>query len=165
MTELKKMWDFCPDPSDAVRAMVSGLRTARGKKNFFLAMKYYAHVESLGEEEICYGCASTCAILESLALWPRMMEYAASRGKNSVAEDAAELERVAGVDWDDLRKFEVGINALQRSCDVEQLCEYYEVDIWKYANFPKVPYLTDSYSEAELQKHEAFADALETAGL
>ena len=164
MRDLKRMRDFCPAPSDAVRAMVMGLRTARKTKNFIVEMDVYSHVNTWSKEKICFGCAATCTIFESLDLWPQMREYAVSRGPDNVAEDAAEVERLAGVDWDDLRRFEIAIDDLRGDGEVERLCKYYEVDV-SLSVSTSLPLLGSSYSEWELLEYEAFADALKTAGL
>ena len=164
MKKLKNMRDFCPAPSDAVRAMVKGLRTARDAKDFRIDMGSFGHVGRKHEEKICFGCAATCTIFESLDLWPQMREYAVSRGPDNVAEDAAEVERLAGVDWDDLRRFEIAIDDLRGDGEVERLCKYYEVDVSLSVN-TSLPLLGSSYSEWELLEYEAFADALSTVGL
>ena len=168
MRDLKRMRDFCPAPSDAVRAMVMGLRTAGGTKNFFLDMGSYGHVERLGEEKICFGCAATCAILESLDLWARKFEY----GDYQVRGENAAVENLTGVAWTDLDRWESAIDAL-RLGDPGWLYKYYGVDISQHANIPNLPRLGNPYlprrrsclEEAELQKYEAFADALSTVGL
>ena len=166
MTELKRMRDVCPNPSDAVRAMVMGLRTARQTSNFFVDMDVYSHVNSWSDKKICYGCAATCAIFESLNLWAGMgmREYAASRGRGNEEVDAAGVESLTGVAWTDLKRWESTIDAL-RLGDPGCIYRYYGVDLSKYVNIPNLPLLGNSYSEAELQKYEAFADALKTAGL
>ena len=165
MTDLKRMRDFCPHPSDAVRAMVKGLRTARDAKDFRVDMGDYGHVESLGEEKICYGCAATCAILESLGLWHLKIEYGLHRQERYILDGvAADIERMTGVAWDDLFRWERAVDFLRLS-DPRWLCKYYGVAISQYATLPYLPCLTDSHSEAELQQYETFADALKTAGL
>ena len=161
MKKLKNMSDVCPNPSDAVRAMVKGLRTARDAKDFRIDMDGFAAVKgAVKGPTTCVGCAGTCAILESLGLWPWMMEYAASRGRGNEAA----VENLTGVAWTDLEQWESVIDGL-RLGDPRRLCKYYGVAISQYVNIPYLPCLTDSHSEAELQQYETFADALKTAGL
>ena len=165
MTDLKRMRDVCPNPSDAVRAMVSGLRTARETKDFRNNLEGYAFLHCSGAEKtgnlqkICYGCAGTCAILESLGLWHRRNEYADYRGRGKKAK----LESLTGVVYDDIKRFELDIHDLGEG-DPVWLYKYYSVDP-SLGGDPSLPLLDRSYSEAELQQYEAFADALKTAGL
>ena len=166
MTDLKRMRDFCPKPSDAVQALARGLKTATEEKDFRIKMGRYSYVNHWSDEKICFGDAPTCAILEALDLWPRMREYAESRGRGADAEDAAEVERITGVAWDDLRRFEIAINELRGDRDVEFLRKYYEVDISRLAYTPDLNLLLDnSVSRQELKKYWAFSWELKAAGL
>ena len=161
MRDLKRMRDFCPSPSQSVRAMVSGLRTARQTKDFRINLEGYAFLHCSGiEEKICYGCAGTCAILEALGIWDRRNEYADYRGRGKKEE----LESLTGVVYDDLHYYELVIHDLGEG-DTVWLSKYCDVDIPQSATLPDLPLLDKSYSEAELQQYEAFADALKTAGL
>ena len=160
MTDLKRMRDVCPSPSQAVRAMVSGLRTARQTKDVRTNLEGYAFLYFSGGEKNCYACAGTCAILEALGIWDRRNEYADYRGRGKKAK----LERLTGVVYDDIKRFELDIHDLGEG-DPVWLYKYYSVDIPQSATLPDLPLLGKSYSEIELQQYEAFADALKTAGL
>ena len=168
MKKLKNMSDVCPNPSDAVRAMVKGLRTARDAKDFRIDMGSFGHVERKHEEKICAGCAATCAILESLNLWTQKMKYGETRNfwrsKKRSQEDKVGIEKIAGVAMNDLLKFESVINDL-REGDAESICDYYpEADIpIETSRF--LPPLSNQQDESKLEEYEAFADALKTAGL
>ena len=158
MRDLKRMRDVCPSPSQAVRAMVTGLRRARGTKDFRINLEGYAFLHCSGGEKICYGCTGTCAILESLGLWGSRNEYGDYRGRG----EKAKMESLTGVVYDDLMAFELDMDAL-REGDPWWLYKYYGVEISLDDN-PELPRLANSYSEAELLKYEAFADELKLRG-
>jgi hypothetical protein len=59
---MKAIKELAPKPSDALQAMVDGLRTQSKRSDFKLMMSTYGSFDE--KTGICYGCAATCTIQE-----------------------------------------------------------------------------------------------------
>jgi len=57
---MKSIFELAPKPSDAVQAMIDGLRNQYKRLDFKIVMAAFAG----NSDNVCYGCAATCALQE-----------------------------------------------------------------------------------------------------
>jgi hypothetical protein len=108
--------ELLPKPSDAVQAMIGGLKEYDADPNFSICMKSYGNSDASG---VCFGCAATCTI-------QHVFKYAFTPWQIK-----STLRRAAAVnsDYSALNKFEFMINGL-RSGDLHSLLYYYGINIY-----------------------------------
>lgn len=109
---MKTMKDYAPKPSDAIRAMIDGLRASKTWDRFHVDMGSYG--KNIGVT--CYGCAATCAIQQATGI---MFHW------NGIAQPSLRASKV-NVTLDDLSEFEIAIDAFRRGA-VEWIFRYYEI--------------------------------------
>lgn len=135
---------------EIVMAMVNGLR----KKHVKINMMSYGHKD----DGVCYGCAATNAICEILGRVPEMGEWARGEDYSVIRKrsiDATDVHFVA--------LFESSIDDLRSAC----------FDMYNNGasalGLPKLPepafelplpYLSNDYTEEDLQKWEDYANTL-----
>ena len=84
--------EVCPKMSDAIDAMIKGLREILGD-NFKVDMESFGHAN----RGVCYGCAATCAIqqIAGKLFTPDDLEYAYMVAKKATALDMNKEEMLA----------------------------------------------------------------------
>lgn len=141
---MKTMKDFCPKPSDALQAMLDGLREIPGP-NFKVDMLNYGHVYG----DICYGCAATCAIQKATEV--RLTPY--NIKKTPLRAEAYNVELIDLIDFESaLDEARMGrIDDLLRYygyTNLRSICRKYEIiDIYL---FPKDYHLQYDKLEAAI---------------
>lgn len=150
---MKKVKDIISKPSEAVRAMVDGLKEASKRSDFIIDMNTFGN--NVGD--ICCGCAATCAI-------QKVFDYNFTAyniyGK---ATKATALK----ADVNDLGHFESAIDEL-RTGYPRSILMYFHIKkqvIDDIISHPMpLPYM-GCFSLEELDKYEKFAEYLESKNL
>lgn len=140
-----------PRASDAVKAMVRGLRRPKVGVDMgtFGKDQYGNSISDLNsEEKVCFGCAATCTVLEGMPEWQDHYD----RLYNST----------------DLAYFEGYIDNLREGDVHTLLVTYYGVPVDVFCKavekcYP-LPYLNNSYTGEDLKPYEELADFLEGEG-
>jgi hypothetical protein len=152
---MRSIFELAPKPSDAVRAMIDGLREHSKREDFKINMAYFGlkpTLSLLGDSNICYGCAATCALQKIT-------------GVTLVWETIEEVGRVKAYDlqYGDMKTFEIAIDGL-RCGELNSLFSYYGVPQIRWFDF-NLPHLkTDSW-EAGLPRYEKLYKKLIEKGL
>jgi hypothetical protein len=111
---MKKFNEIISKPSEALEAMIKGLRKYSRRKNFEVNMSHFGG----SSEGICFGCAATCTVQQIINkdFTPTTIESAAIR---SIALDVVK---------DDLDRFEYAIDNA-RSGMMGSLFRYFSINI------------------------------------
>jgi hypothetical protein len=108
---MRKISDIISKPSQAVQAMLDGMRASAQWKNFGISMSTFGG----SFNEMCYGCAATCAVYQIFEEVP-------------TAENIMERHHTFNVVAEDLSRFEMAIDAF-RFGRLEYLFQYFGVDV------------------------------------
>lgn len=154
---MKTFFELCDGkPSNAVKAMISGLKNQSKRKDFRIDMADFGGYE----EGVCFGCAATCSVQEL-------------SGKNFLPNSYSirgTVNRAAflNMHFDDLTKFEYSIDSLRNGV-LYSLLDYFRVplDLTVQLN-SEFGYLwkMNTYNwEKEIPKIQPFLDRLIELGL
>jgi hypothetical protein len=139
-------------PSNALAAMIEGLKEFSQKPNFKIDMGTFGEAEE--DDEICVGCAACVAVqtLSGVAYGPNQIESSIRRAYAS------------GVDVSDQDEFELAIDDV-RTGDFERLEEYLGLkrDSLEFLN--KRWYLSSNDWESDIPKVEQAVSELQALGL
>ena len=159
--QLKSIKELCPKPSDAVMAMVNGLRKQSKRKNFRIRFSSFGSREYADgtDKIICFGCAATSAI-----------QFIAN--KNFTGEEIdtrAERGEFLGFDKNELQDFEEAIDNLRNGW-VRALFFFYGLNYSDYFALlqPMKERLEDLHDlnwKEEIHHYEDFANKLKEIGL
>ena len=153
---MKKITDIISKPSEAVDAMIAGLRRQSRRKNFEIKMATYG--SSVGK--ICFGCAATCTIQELAHknLPPESMSLEMLRAE------------FLGFNTVDLSEFESVINNL-RNGYVYHILSYFEVkqelidEVQHSSFYITLPVLDTHNWKEKLPPYVKFSKYLKSLGL
>lgn len=153
---MKKVRDIIQRPSDAVMAMVEGIRKQRKRPDFCLDMDTFG----MAIGGICYGCAATCAVQEIY------------NHDLNIHEIQSRLLKIRAFDADsiDLADFEKAIDSLRQGIYLP-LFDYFDVDKHDMLVLSKkpwpfhLPHLGSFVTEESLTVYIRFAEHLKTMDL
>ena len=151
--EVRRIKDVAPKPSDAIQAMIDGLKRQSRRKLFRIEMSDYGDVEEVNGKVICYGCAATCALqqLGDHNFKPGEI-YSHLKRAHAIGFDAVEVDR-----------FEWSINGL-RLGDYLDLFGFYS-GFEEIAPDEELPILYSSNWRDGIPAYQAYADKLRALGL
>lgn len=142
----KSMKHYCPRPSDAIRAMIDGLREIPDQ-NFRVRMDYFGgHAGTT-----CFGCAATCAVQHAVGI----------RFTQDNIEGGSSRASATGLSHAELQTFERMIDSF-RAGFTRRMEEYYGVRMPKPKN---CWYLGDGEWECQLPTVEDYLEQVIAAGL
>jgi len=145
---LKSIKELAPNPSDALQAMVDGLREQSKREDFIIDMGWF-----VGKEDgICCGCAATCA-LQRLA------------GVNFTIENSINANRFDLLQLKGAISFESVIDDARQGY-MSELFGFYGFDRDSNPDLPQNPNFdleTDNWEE-QLPDVEAYIAELRAAG-
>lgn len=141
---MKTPKELLPKPSDAIQAMVDGLREVSKRNDFIVNMETFGTII----DNVCHGCAATSVVLKCFPDAP----VSTSKRYNEYYE------------IDGWAKFESVINEL-RIGDIDYLFDYY--DLFDQIIYPiqPLPQLETDNWESGLPAYEAYAKQLRDLGL
>lgn len=145
--------NFISKPSEAVNAMLTGLNHYDEAPWFDIDMGTYGASYGVSKDDICFGCAATCALqqITSKDFTPTTIRTTETR--------AAAL----GLTVQDLAHFEGVINHL-RLGEVKPLFNYFGIKrVPKKLQDPGFSLLTQNWKE-EFNKVQAYVELLEKEG-
>lgn len=151
-----KIKDLCPKPSDALQAMVDGLKNHSKREGFSVSMSTFG--SAVGS--ICVGCAATCAIQQATGI---------NLTSKSI-EDVQARSRRLRVGKEDLYRFEGVIDSV-RLGDLQELFDYYcmgeiySTRILKWKTVQGLPQLYTDFWEEDLPTYEKLIKKLKKIGL
>jgi hypothetical protein len=157
--KLRLIKELAPKPSDAIKAMLEGLRTLPGD-DFVVRMHTFGDTTSRRQDgewvDICCGCAATCAV-HRLAHKKPDLEHIMCRNRSPYL----------GLHFADMRDFEDAIDEFRKG-NVSQLFWYYglaSVDVSSELWSKQLWFLQDSNWEEQLPMIEEYVKKLVAAGL
>lgn len=165
---MRKIFSLAPKPSDAVYAMVAGLKKARTQQyvDFRIDMSTFGKLDysKAVDGVICMGCAATCTLFElnKAQLLPGEIETSTRRSE------------AMRVESDELRVFENMIDHLRqaRVSDMVYTYKYRNLisftDILEGADYnpdEDLPVLNGDYTLEELEPYTRYADKLKSIGI
>lgn len=144
---MKTIEDFIKKPSEAVRAMVDGLRNQSNRSDFKVDMDTFGRYQG----DVCFGCAATCAVQQAT-------------GINLVGEDVYRKSNRAGIKEESLTNFEIAIDHLRKGHS-HLFIHYFELpNSRKLQYFGILPLMTTKNWEYVLWRYEEYAEWLEEQG-
>lgn len=144
-----KIKDKISKPSQALQAMIDGLRTQSQRYDFKIRMGTFGHSDGA----ICFGCAATCAVQEI------------AQTNLSVSAMHYFVDRAAALNFElsGFAEFEGSIDTA-RYGDMGRLFEYFDLDYSKGQNYNIDLVLRDDDWEKVLPNYEALVARLEKDG-
>ena len=155
---MRKIKDIISKPSQAIRAMVEGLKAQSLRKDFVIEMGTFGSLQ----DQLCAGCAATCAI-QQIA------------GKNFTdwrIEKVLSRANFLYFEMGDLDYFEAIIDFIRQAEGLECLFHYFGIDTYSLGEyeykaigraFNNLPVMT-TYQESQCAEYESFASLLESFG-
>lgn len=117
---MKTLKELCDGkPSNAIKAMIEGLRTQSKRPDFKIRMSTFGSQHP--NEKVCYGCAATCTLQQLTGI-----NFVADTGR-SMIEDTYTRAEVLKVRHKDLDKFEDAIDEF-RLCELDPIFAYFGVE-------------------------------------
>jgi hypothetical protein len=144
---------IAPKPSDALQAMIDGLREQSTRQNFRVDMHTFGeYSKNLG---ICYGCAATCAV----------QKLAGKNFEGSEIDFHPESARYLNLDKTQMVRFESAIDDA-RKCILEALFEFYEIqDVPDEVVYPESTWtLRNADWEMQLPRVQRYVDFIREQG-
>lgn len=142
-------------PSEAVFAMVEGLKYYREQENFKIKMSSYGEVK----DKVCFGCAATCAV-----------QYLYKH--NFTLEEIGSLTNQANalnLDKRELCNLEIAIEDLRSGCPLFFLLNFMgrdaASDVMSTYLYPTPPSLNDDFTDDQLDHYLHFANWLKDCNL
>ncbi len=149
-----KIKDIISKPSEAVQAMIDGIKEQKKRKGEFrIYMNYYGHVDA----GICCGCAATCAV----------QKIAKRNYKPTEILKRKDRAKALNLDMQDLDRFENAIDYLRMGTKIS-LMQYFGYSYHELTIDMKsieLPYLSEAPTNEQLKPYQQFAKALKKAGL
>lgn len=137
-------------PSAALKAMCDGLEKQSRRKDFIVDMGTFGSREG----KVCFGCAATCATQQASGIDLTL---------ETIENEDERSDRLA-VDYSDLNRFEIAMNAARLGC-LRQLFYYFNSES-KYLQSEDGRYCLDNDNwHDELPKVLAHIAELQSAGL
>lgn len=164
MPRKKLIRTIVPKISDALQAMVDGLRKQSKRSDFKISMGTYGSSVLTNEDEdegpnnpyICYGCAATCAVQE-IAQKDLTCE-------DLLSEDRNDQAIALGFYKQDIYEFESAINQARMGYLIE-MAVYYKIPYHYLPPTDNRWSMRDSTWEIELPKVEAYIALLRKKNL
>lgn len=141
--------DKIKKPSQAVRAMIDGLRRQSNREGFEIDMDTFGQVS----REVCFGCAATCAVQEIYGDLGADYDFSLTHYR----------AKMWGINQSDLEQFEFAIDNLRSGWD-GVLFGYFGLEKPDY-DIEELPCLHNGDWEEGLPAYERYASWLEEQGL
>lgn len=138
---MRRIKELAPKYSDAIRAMIDGLKKQSAREDFVIVMNTYGRCNNY----ICFGCAATCTI----------QELSGKNYKHKVIRDFTSKALYTNIFASDLANFESCIDDFRAGITCSLLWFYDLEDV----DFP-VPdwYLSTDNWQEELPKVENYLE-------
>jgi hypothetical protein len=154
--EKREVRELAPKPSDAIKAMIAGLRGIPSD-SFVVVMSSFGGTGYINGRNVCFGCAATCAAHKLAGKQP------------SCKHITDEQQRAEYLDFDpqDLMDFEIAIDDFRQGWLGELLEDYYGLDRQKLPDELTADQPWDLHSnnwQEQLPAIEAYVAELEAAG-
>jgi hypothetical protein len=149
--------NLAPKPSDAIKAMIAGLREIPSE-DFQLNMMTFGRVEERASRKICCGCAATCAVHKLAGRQPSVRYIGQSQ--QSV---------YLGFEVRDLASFEAAIDQFRCGHPMGLFCYYYGYESVRRAVPTRLVdnqswYLSTGEWKSQIPRIERYVEELELAG-
>lgn len=153
---MNSIFKLAPRPSDAVQAMIDGLKEQATREDFAVDMGTFAG----RNPEQCFGCAATC-FLQKVSGINITVENA---GVNcNMANSFTKRAAIYGFDEDEVHRFELVLDRL-RSGEPYSLLSLYGIDQFRWPEF-KLPYLNTENWRKKIQYYQRYVEILKKKGL
>lgn len=136
---MRRIKELAPKYSDAIRAMIDGLKKQSAREDFVIIMSTYGEFS----DNVCYGCAATCAI----------QGLSGKNFKGGEIDDEDSRSDYLDVDFDDMIEFELRIDNFRLGYDAP-LKAFYNLENIEFPQ-PNWSLTTDNWQE-ELPKVEKY---------
>lgn len=153
----KRIKDVITKPSEAIQAMIDGLRKQSQRSDFQVNMMTYGARGSKhgAYANICYGCAATCTVQE-LAHIDLSCDVIGSKERRAKALGFKLLDQL---------QFEYVIDLVRRG-NMSELFVYFDISLQEAHRFIDawLPTLVDTNWEKDLKYYEQYVRKLQKAG-
>ena len=131
-----KLYEKAPKPSDAIFAMIRGIKAQLKSDNFFINMLTFGSYDEKGK--MCYGCAATCAIIDLTGYEPEQVVF---RNSGDYFDPQKVGRKVYERNLTTLHQFEEAINGIRQG-KLDHLLYFYG-----YNWIKQIPYIRQTLIE------------------